>query len=558
MKRASRRPVATGAWIALALLGLAAALRAAGLDWGLPHTYNSDEPHVLNSAVALAPSLFRPVSFKYPTLWPTLLAFAYGAWFVAWSLFGLRRGVLDFAALYAFEPTGFYLIARGLSWLASLGVLLLVARAERDRDSARWPFGALALAFSPVLVQASSAAKPDSLMLLLGAGAWLCALRYQAGGKGGWLLGAGLLCGLSASAQYTAAPAALMVPLAALLRRGGPAPARLLFAALALAPAGFLLGTPYAALESGRFLADWQDYFALTRERPVEPAIRARTVALNIWTFGGEGSPYGAAALLGLAALLRRDPALAALLALPAAAHAALLARSADGGWLRYLFPVFPALALLASEGLARLSGGRAWRGAALAAACAAPALFLSARWARDIRRPDTRAQAEDWIRRHVPPGDVLLMDAPHASPRVLMSREQAEELALRNERAGSPRARLYRAMAERHPGGGWRVLRVRRSARDLFSAPGHVARSQAEGDYLDVRPGLDPARAVRVGWVITSSFGADPRKARELATFFSELAEQSELVKEFPREPGVSNGPWLRVYRLKGRFPRN
>lgn len=537
---------------ALAVLLAAAVLRLAGLDWGLPHTYNADEPHIVNTAVSLAPSWFKPVAFKYPTLWPTVLAVAYGLWFLLWSLFGLRQGLTDFVALYAFEPTSFYLIARTLSWAASVGVLLLVARAETDRDPKRWPFGALALAFSPVLIEIAPTAKPDSLMLLLVAWGWLCALRYQAGAKAGWLYGAAVASGLAVSTQYTAAPAILVVPLAALLRRGGRASSRELAAALALVPAAFLLGTPYALLDLPRFLADWRDHLDLARLRPLDAAAMAKAVALNLWNFGGEGAPFGAAALLGLAVLVRRDPARAGLLFVPILAYYVLLSRSTDGGWLRYLFGVFPALALLASEGLAVLGGKPAWRRAVVAAAFAAPALFLSVRWARAVRLPDTRAQAEAWVKANVPPGDTLLLDMSHASPRVLMSLEQVRDLAERTGRAGSPRARLYRAMAERHPGGGWRVLRVQRTARDLFTLPAHSARSQADADFLDVRPGLDPARAARVDWVVTSSFGADPRKARELATFFSELSEQAALVHEFPVEPGVTAGPWLRVFRLK------
>src|SRR5471030_123703 len=98
---------------AAALLTLAAVARLIGIGYGLPAVYNADEPHVINMAVSLAGSL-RPYSFKYPTLWPTVLAGFYGLWFVLWSGFGLLRGATDFAAKYAFSPGGFYLIGRVL------------------------------------------------------------------------------------------------------------------------------------------------------------------------------------------------------------------------------------------------------------------------------------------------------------------------------------------------------------------------------------------------------------------------------------------------------------
>jgi hypothetical protein len=169
-----------------------------------------------------------------------------------------------------------------------------------------------------------------------------------------------------------------------------------------------------------------------------------------------------------------------------------------------------------------------------------------------ELALPDTRAQAEAWMRANVPEGETVLLDQPHAGPRAIPSKEQCAALAERLAAAGSPRAKLWRAMGERHPGGGYKIYRIKRSAGDLFSAPKHVEASQADGDFLDVRPGLDQVRAVRAKWVVTSSFGADPRHAPELATFFSELAAGADLVKEFPSNPGETSGPWLRVWKLR------
>jgi hypothetical protein len=540
-------------WTALAVLAAAAALRFTAIGYGLPHTYNADEPHIINMAVSFGGGSLRPHSFKYPTLWPTILAGLYGLWFAAWSVFGLRKSPLDFAALYGFTPTGFYLIARCVSALASLAALVVVFRAERSgKDAGAWPFGALIMAFAPALVDSAHGAKPDTMMLLFAAGAWACALRFQSGAPRGWLLSAAALTGAACSTQYTAAPAALLVPLAWLLREGGPAPLSWLFQAAAVAAATFFAGSPYIAIDFDRFVADWKDYADLSRLRPHDAAAMAKTVAYNLWTFGGEGSPAGAVAVLGLLILARKNARRALLLFIPVAAYFAVLSASTDGGWQRYLFGVFPALVLLAGEGLTLLGGKAAWRRAAVAVLAAAPGLFLSMQYVSELRRPDTRAAAEVWMKEHIPAGDTILLDLPHASPRAIPSKEQCREIADRTAAAGSPRSKLWRAMAERHPGGGWRVYRIQRSAVDLFSSPKHVAASQADGDFLDVRPGLDPVRAVRANWVVTSSFGADPRRARELATFFSELASGADLVREFPFEPGKSMGPWLRVWKLR------
>jgi hypothetical protein len=533
------------------LLAVAALPRLIGIAYGLPHVYNADEPHVVNMAVSLAGSL-RPFSFKYPTLWPTVLAVFYGLWFVIWSGFGLLRGATDFAALYAFSPTGFYLIARVLSSAAQLGALAVVARAERAEKPDRWPYGALILAFSPLLMDLAHAAKPDSFMVLLAAGAFAAALRFQRGGGRSWLLASAFLAGLACSAQYTAAPAGLVVPLAWLLRDGGPAPFSWLIQAGLCSVGGFLLGTPYALLDHARFVDDWHDNGAREGFAPHELWETGRLVLRNIWLFGGEGSLAGLGALIGLGALLRRSWRRAALLFIPVAVYIAVLAPYLDGSNARYILAAYPALALLAGEGLSLLGGTPRWRRALLALVVLAPGAWLCARYDRGLLLPDTRAQATEWLAANVPAGSTLLLDQPHAGPFAIMTKEQCEELAERVARNGSPRARLFRAMAAKHPGGGYKIYRIQRSARDLWSAPRHVATSQADGDFLDVRPGLDPVRAVRVDYVVTSSFGADPRRTREFATFFDELASQADLAREFPSEPGVNSGPWLRVYRLR------
>ena len=536
MRRAVRRDRPL---VIAVLLGLALLPRLVAITWGLPQVFDADEPYAIDMAVSLAGSL-RPFSFKYPTLWPTLLAACYGAWFMVWSGFGLLRGAADFAAKYAFEPAGFYLIARGLAALCQVGAFVVLARVECPKGDGRWPYGAALLAASPVLVELAHSSAPDSLMLLLVAGACAAALRFQRGGGKAWLLGSAALAGLACSAQYTAAPAGLVVPLAWLLRAEGPAPFSWLLSAGLAAVAGFALGTPYALIDYERFAAGWSDSGDLGRLKPHDAAATARMVMKNLWCFGGEGSLGGAAAIIGVLALARKQARRALLLLIPVGVYAVLLSARFDGAAPRYLLGAYPALALLAGEGFSLLAGSSVWRRGLVAALALAPGLYLAGRYDAELLRPDTRTQAAAWLKETVPEGAVILLDQPHAGPRAFPSKEQCLQLAERAEKLGSPRARLYRAMAAGHPGGGWRIYRIQRAVGDLWSS------------FLDVRPGLDLVRAARVEWVVTTSYGADPHRARELATFFSELAEQADLVREFPSGPGVAAGPWLRVYRLR------
>ena len=533
-----------------ALLWLAAAAaRLVGVRWGLPAVYNADEPHLVDLAVSFGGGSLRPYDFKYPTLWPYVLFVAFGLYFLVWSGLGLRRNVRQFAGLFAWHPGGFYLIARLLSAAASLGAPALLWRLEKRRHPERWPWAATILAFCPVVVDLAHSAKPDCFMLLCATLGWVAAVAVlETGGRRAhWVCGAAF--GLAMSTQYTALPAALALPLASLLSPKRPSKRWLAEGALAAA-AAFFAGSPYVLLDFHRFAASMRDQAALSTLGPWDRGAMLRAVAINFGAFGGAGSIAGLAALAGAVRLLKRERALAAVLLIPLAAYFVVLGNNAEGGWLRYLLGGFPALALLAAEGVTLpSSSGEALLLGALAVG---PGLIGGAWTDAALIRPDTRARATAWIEAHVPRGSTLLLDEAHASPDAIMDREELERLYEKTKAAGSPRARLYRAMADFHPGGGYRILRVGRSAADLHSGPEHVARTQAETPTLDVRPGLEPARAERVDYVVTSSFGARPERAPELSRFFDELERDGRLVVTFAPEPGRVEGPVLRVYSLE------
>lgn len=515
--------------------GAALAVRLIGIDYGLPHTFNADEPHLVNLAVSFGGGSLSPYSFKYPTLWPYLLFLCYGVFFLGWSVFGLRRGLADFIGLYAWKPTAFYLIGRLLSAASTLGGAWLVGRVE--------PWAGALLAFAPVLVETARSAKPDGLMFLLASLGWYAGLQVLGGGKRKWSLIAGAALGAAASTQYTAAPALLLLPLAHGRRWKD------LLLSLGAAAGAFLIASPYVLLDFPRFWADLSAMSYMTLFRYQSQADIARDVALNVWNFAGEGSIAGLLAMIGLGRLAFKAPKLGAFLGIPALVHAGLIAMSPDGGWQRYLLCVYPALALLAAHGLKAFPGK--WTAAVLGFLAVAPGLVQSSLRAHDLTLPDTRTLSARWIEDNIPPGATILLDQPHAGPRVRMSREQAEELAEKAAAAGSPRARLFRGMAASHPGGGYRILRIQRSAKDLWTAPGLVERSQADNPTLDVRSGLDPARAMRVDYVVTTGFGATPQRAPELNSFFTELQRQGKLLAEFVPVPAETEGAVIRVWRL-------
>lgn len=540
------------------VLAAAAVLRFAGLTYGLPHIFNADEPHIVNLAVSFGKGSLNPYSFKYPTLWPTALFLFYGVYFLAWSGFGLTASVAQFVTLFAWDPTGFYVIARGLSALLSLLGAAVIWQAERESaaGSTGIPWAALLLAFAPDLTVAAHAAKPDAAMFFFACAAWYFGLKLFREGLRRWSWACGACLGLAFSCQYTVLPVMSLFPLAFFLskKRG---PTRWFIEGGLAAAAAFLAGSPYVVLDFPKFRASLGDFSYLAGAAEHAPWVVVSAVLKNLWSYAGLGSVAGLAALGALVSLGRREWRTAVFLAGPVALSTAFFGSHPDGGWMRYLFGCFPALALLSARGLEAfciLSPKSAWRGIAPVLAlvfAVGPGIYGSWRFDAEVLLPDTRSMSKSWIESNIPQGATFLMDYPHTSPLLLLAREQVAELRAQTANAGSPRSRLYAAMEERHPGGGYRVYRVQRSALDLRSNPRHVEQSQADQAMLDLREGIGVARRAGVKYVVTSSHGAQPGRAKELKVFFDELCAQGSLLREFVPEPGLTTGPLLRVYGL-------
>ncbi len=551
--------ISFAARVLAAVFAVAVALRLAGIMWGLPDTFNGDEPHLVNLALSFGSGSLRPYAFKYPTLWPYVLFFCYGVYFLVWSRLGLRHGVEAFAGLYAWHPTGFYLIGRLLSAAFGLSAALVFWVLEKEMGGPqRRPWGTILLLFSPVILNLSHSCKPDCLMFFFAALAWLFAVRIYRGGRrrDHWLCGA--FFGLAFSSQYTVLPAALALPLAHLLSRRRQ-PLRNLIEGIVCIPAAFLAGSPYALLDYANF-RKWTSMYG-SKELALRGAWSRlailKTVCGNVWHFAGPGFLVGIALLAGLVLIGRREWKLAVVLVLPVLAYIPFLINNPDGGWQRYLLGIFPALAFMASagfEGLAEVLPS--WLVSLVFIAALFPGAARCAAMDRTMRLPDTRQQSQAWIDANIPAGAVFLLDEADDSPRLVMAKREAEDLAQRTKANGSPRWRLYRAMADYHPGGGYWIYRIKRSAASLGTYPMQVALSQADDPILDVSGGLKAARMAGVGYVVTSSMGATPERSPDLTAFFRQLKTQATLEASFDPVPGRVAGPVLKVYRL-GTTPK-
>ena len=331
-------------------------LRLAGIGWGLPAVYNADEPHLVHLAVSFGAGTLRPYAFKYPTLWPYALFAAYGLFFLGWSGFGLRRGLKDFAGLYAWNQGSFVLIGRVLSSAASLAGCWALWRAEKWRHPDRLPWASLLLAFCPLVVDLSHSAKPDCFMLLWVTLGWIFALEVYENGsrRAHWLSGA--FFGLAMASQYTALPAALALPVASLVSKQRPS-LRTTVEGLLCIGGFFFIGSPFILLDFRRFTESLGDLKAMAALEDWDRRHVMRVVLMNMLTFAGPGSIAGFAALAGGVRLVRAERGLFAVYFIPLCAYLLIVGNNPDGGWARYILGGFPALALLAAEGLSMAKG---------------------------------------------------------------------------------------------------------------------------------------------------------------------------------------------------------
>ena len=421
------------------LLAAGAVLRFQGLNWDDGHHLHPDERFIsmVEEKLAFPKSAADYFDAKRSTLDPYNRgegSFVYGtlpmvaAKAVA-PLFG-RRGY-----------DGTYLIGRGLSALFDLLTVWLVYRITRRFVHRRASLVAAALsAFCVLGIQLSHFWAVDTFLTTFTAAALLGSVRIAQGkaGWGGWAA-TGIAIGMAAACKITAL--ALLLPLgvaalAGVLREKGGfgaaflrAVPRVLLALCAAAatvrvflPHIFLGPSPFSFRLDPRWIEDLRRLTVLTSSvAGFPPALQwaGRTVLfplenLVLW---GAGVFFGVSALVALvwasAAVWRRrayDLApLCAYVLFLFAYHGLTLVKS-----IRYLYPAYPALAVLTGVFLSRwIESARLPR---LARATALAVVAGTALWAfaftHIYRRPQSRVAATLWIYAHVPPHEKIVNES--------------------------------------------------------------------------------------------------------------------------------------------------
>lgn len=489
------------AFLVVCIVSLGASLRFYALDFGFPFYHHPDEgPKGQIVARMIENHSFHPHYFLHPTL---LLYLS--------RTLSLAAASLDLAL----DPVHQAVLAgRIVSALAgSLSVMILFLLGRRLISSPGGLLAAAILAVSPLHVTCSRYMKEDVLCIFFALAALHAAVIAVQEGRGRWLIGAGALAGLSAASKYTGALTVLFVLIVPILPLGAGLSRRVRFAALMVAPLGFLAGCPYAVIAASDFtrhflkershmeeghhgivIDAWSQWWTYHLSRSIAPGIGVITTAAALFGLGLVVARQRAVGLLILAGAL--------LFYLPAEWVRAKPPPQPE----RYVLGALPFLALAAAYAVREIGalGRRHVLGGAFVFAVTLIPAWRSIELARDIQ-PDTRVRMREWITMNLA-GSSILIDASY-SPRL----------------EGVP-VRVTLSKASKHPN---------KFTRQRLLESGN--------EYLLVN-----------GFSYDRYFN-EPRTNELMKKRFSRIFEAFELVKEFSAPSGSYgfHNPVMRLYRI-------
>ena len=410
-----------------AIVLLAAALRIWGIGWGLPteqhyFSYHPDETTILFSAMKLNlfAGEFNPGFYNYGSLYIFLVSIA--------AVFGSLFGLINIPSEDVFSKIGevakLYMSGRLIAFaLGMLTVYLVYLLGKRAYGRRAGLIAALFMAILPIHVMHSEFLAVDVPATFFVTLALLFAVRIPEGHRLRDYLLSGLCAGLAAGTKYNAGLVIISPIVAHLVSHRARPILRVLspklWAVVLMGAAGFLIGTPGAILDYGRFSHDFA--YEVLHARTGHGLVFAHTgsgfvyhIMHSLWP--GMGLPLLILGGIGIIyALVRRTPADLALMAFAVVYYAVI--GIAQVRFARYTIPLLPVMVILGArpvgEILSITSRGffaRAARGltAIILIAIVGYTLFYSLALDRVMASQDTRDQAARWIKDNIPAGSTI------------------------------------------------------------------------------------------------------------------------------------------------------
>jgi 4-amino-4-deoxy-L-arabinose transferase-like glycosyltransferase len=251
----------------IVILFIALLIRVWGVDYDLPYIYHPDEPgYIVISQNIFKTGDLNPHFFNYPSLFFYINALAY----IPYYLFGKSLGIfrtpndilppisLAMGVTIAQMPTT-VLLGRIITisfGVGTVGVVYFIGKQITGRAMVGI-LASLMVALSPTTVWHSRLITPDTFVTFFACASFFASiLVYQQGRTWQYAI-AGICVGFTASSKYNGGLIILPLLLAHFLRYGKAAFKQpKIYLALLLCGIGFIVTTPYAVLDSTKFLAD--------------------------------------------------------------------------------------------------------------------------------------------------------------------------------------------------------------------------------------------------------------------------------------------------------------
>lgn len=410
------------------------AVRAAGIQFGLPFIYHDDEPIVVNYALAYGTGDFNPHFFNIAPLLTYLLFFIYGIFFLIGRVFGCFHTLKDFAYLYLNDPTIFYIIGRGIFGLIcgtiSVAVLYILGKKYFGKNYTG-PLAALFLAFNFLHARDSHYVYFDIPLTLCVLIFFLKAHDFFMPARRKDYIQLGLLLALAISVKYQGV--SLLAPFLAIvlynlyLSKNTAMTIKamnLIWCGAAFFAVMFICN-PFLFLNIPAFITKAQRF-------PYMPV--PLFYHLKVSLFNGCGVLMVIFGVMGMAwALIRRKDSI--IIGIYAVFYYLLITRATQGGE-RLALPIVPFILLFAAFLITEIYN--AIKNKRLAAPVSIflsvillyPSLINTFYSDMLFMKEDTRTQAYKWIKENIGPKSRIALDATASwFPRLEKDREQIKEL---------------------------------------------------------------------------------------------------------------------------------
>ncbi len=556
----------------LAILGLGLWLRLWNIDFGLPFIYTTDEWFEVKRALKLGAGVFdfdRVAKGGYYFV----LFVLYGIYYVGLRIVGAIDGSREFLLSFFNDPTPIWMIGRVTSTIVgTLNCLLLYALGQRAYSRG---VGLAAASFMAVHVAHVTGSHHINVDVPLTACLTACLLvmhwsKPDVRSTPVQYVALGLCVTMAMLNKLSAVPIFFSCLLFhfkdfAWSRGPGKIVGHLLDRRLVVFAVVMLVS--YLGLNPGMIvnavdMFDWALSFFLPAEtvqfQPEFPQLYERSESVaGFYLTHMFPLRYGLAALLfglGLIIALKRKSLRHhyGMLFLVAYAFFLLASKSTEHIYERYLLPLTPVIWVYVGVSLEAIYTATAKRRralavpltAAIALLAAMPLLYDTVNYDLKLGRPDTRTQAESWIRQESPAGSVVYLEGGLVSPSGLtvpLKMDPAvvdEALSSRTDASGeNDKSNFYEVMKESLASRQTYHL-VLVDNRDQLAD----ALERGLGDYAVLRD------KTAIPFTLESNRAQFPTRYRLVSWVES---EDWELIRTF--EPGESmRGPTLLIYRRR------